>query len=372
MSQDILTAFMQRHQGHISASLSELFALKADDAKKLSPTLLHSIEVLEAFALQGGKRIRPMLVIVGYLLAGGQISDSAGATLPIYQVAAAIELVHKYLLVLDDIADQDELRNGQPTVWQRYETEFAAEKWSNVAHHGRTFAEIDSALLASLVTVQVMRGQSSEFLAEKLLAVLQLINQHMYFETVAGWQIQYKLNHVPLSEATETEFMKGLELVTAQYTFVAPLKIGASLGKQNSPQLQRTLEEYGMAVGTAFQLQDDILGLFGDPADTGKPVGNDVREGKKTLLLQKAYQKAGSVDQSFLSNICGRTFTSAELKRAQKIVKETGSLAYSQHLAKQFVSDGIAALSSLNSLDQQSEEVTILVELAKFVIGRSH
>ena len=161
--------------------------------------------------------------------------------------------------------------------------------------------------------------------------------------------------------------MKGLELVTAKYTFVAPLKIGASLGPKNSSALEHALEKYGLAVGTAFQIQDDILGLFGDPEDMGKPVGNDVREGKKTLLLQKAYQLAGKNDRQFLADVCGRELQAGELEQVQSIVKETGSLAYSQKLAEKYIAEGTAALGEL---DQKSAEVGVLKELAEFVVGR--
>ncbi len=367
MPQEYLKPFLMSHNGYISVSLTDLFNQKKRQAEQLSPIQVHSIQVLEDFVMQGGKRIRPMLVLLGYLLADGKIDNVSPELHPVYGISAAIELVHKYLLLLDDMADQDDLRNGQPTVWRRYQTEFAEEKWQNEVHHGRTFAEIDGALLASLVTEQVLSVKGSLFSAEQLLEVLHLIDHHQYFETVAGWQIQYKLNHVPLSEATEAEFMKGLELVTARYTFVGPLMIGLSLGSA-SPELKAALTQYGTAVGTAFQIQDDILGLFGDPDETGKPVGNDVREGKKTLLLQRAYQSANEADKAFLATVCGHELSDEELIRVQDIVKETGSLAYSQKLAQEYIEKGIAALSAL---DQNKEEVLVLTELAQFVIKRN-
>ncbi len=364
MPQEYLKPFIHTHNEPITAVLLELFAQKKQSATALSPIQVHSIEVLQDFVLQGGKRIRPMLVLLGYLLADGEITSENH---PIYRVASTIELVHKYLLLLDDIADQDEMRNSQPTIWKRYQNEFTQDKWSNSAHHGRTFAEIDGALLASLVTEQLLSIRGPEFSAEQILEVLHLIDKHQYFETVAGWQIQYKLNHVALSEATEAEFMKGLELVTARYTFVGPLNIGLSLGKP-SKELKKSLEVYGTAVGKAFQIQDDILGLFGDPEETGKPVGNDVREGKKTLLLQKAFQLSNAGEKKFLSDVCGRELNDEELKRVQNIVKESGSLAYSQKLAQDFIDEGIAALSTL---DQNKNEVKVLTELAKFVLKRN-
>jgi len=359
-------SFAQSHKGNISLALSTFLDEKKAEAGALSSYLERTVIELDRFVMHGGKRVRSLLVLLGYLSAGGKIVEGAQSA-PIYQVAAAIEMVHKYLLVLDDIADKDEMRNSQPTVWKHYQELFREKGWQNPEHHGRTLAEIDSALLASLATQQIASLPVGAFPPEKLLTVLGLINKFMYFDTVAGWLIHYQLNHVALREATEEEFMRGLTLVSAQYTFVGPLLIGATLAN-NSDEVKEALKTYGFQVGTAFQIQDDILGLFGDPQDTGKPVGNDVREGKKTLLLQRAYQLASQADKSFLEDVCGKNVSDAELKRVQSIVQETGSLAYSQELAKKYVAEGVAALKTLNDVNP---EVAVLVDLANFVIQRN-
>jgi geranylgeranyl diphosphate synthase type I len=358
--------FTEQHRGAISLVLQSFFDQKKVEAKQLSPHLVHSIEQLEKSVLSGGKAIRPLLVILGYLLAGGIIDQESKKFHQIYSIAAATELVHKYLLVLDDIADRDEVRNGEPTLWKRYEDEFAKKKWHTPEHHGRTFAEIDSALLASFVSELLISSSDEKIPAESVLEILRVINHNMYFETVAGWQIQYFLNHVPLAEATEEDFLKGLELVTAKYTFVAPLKIGAIAAEKKDSHFIQAIETYGLHVGTAFQIQDDILGLFGDPKEMGKAVGNDVREGKKTLLLQQAYRQANEEDKTFLAGACGRNLSNEELQHVQEIVKNTGSLKYSQMLAKQEVEKGLTALNELSD----SNEVHALKELAQYVIRR--
>ncbi len=360
-------AFTEQHRGAISMYLVSFFDQKGYEAKKLSPHLVHSIEQLEKSVMSGGKAIRPLLVVLGYLLAGGKIDHNSKKLHQIYSIAAAVELVHKYLLILDDVADRDELRNGEPTLWKRYEEEFKQKKWSTPEHHGRTFAEIDSALLASFVSEMIRPSSSSEISAESILKILHVINHNMYFETVAGWQIQYFLNHVPLAEATEEEFLKGLELVTARYTFVAPLKIGAiAAGKENDLQLIEALERYGIHIGKAFQIQDDILGLYGNPKEMGKAVGNDVREGKKTLLLQYAYQKSSKEDQKFLAQVCGKNISKEELQKVQDIVKTTGSLEYSHKLAQKEVELGLVTLNTI----PLSREIQVLQELAQYVIAR--
>lgn len=351
-----LPQFMQTHTPQIQQALKNFLAEQHKLAPELTPHWAESIDTITDFVMRGGKAIRPLLVVLSYQLFGGK-EDA------VYAVAAGVEMLHKYLLNMDDIADRDEKRYGGPTIWQFYQLKY--QDWQDKEHHGRTLAEVDGVLMASFATELV---RTANFPANKILDVLGIMNQRSYWKTIAGWKIQYFMNHTALPDATEEEFLKGLELVTGQYSFVAPLKIGALLaGVKESSTEMKALEEYGHHIGRAFQLHDDVLGLFGEPEETGKPVGNDVREGKKTLLLQRAYKKSNKADQKFLTDVCGRNLTASELKRVQEIVKETGALAESEKLAKESVEKGIAALAVL---DQQKNEVELLKELANFVIER--
>jgi geranylgeranyl diphosphate synthase type I len=356
-----LKQYSATHSVPVLACMKEFFAAQKIDAKKYSSHSLHSIEVLENFVFRGGKNIRSLLVIIGYRLAGGRGEE-------IFQTAAGIELMHKHILNLDDMADRDEQRYGGLTIWQEYVNEFRDQKWSTPEHHGRTMSEIDGTLLGSFAFEMV---RAAHFPAEINLQVIGLMNHIMYWQTVAGWQIHYYQNHLPLAEANEAEFIKGQELVTAQYTFVAPLLIGLTCaGKSADPTFVQPLTEFGRAVGTAFQMQDDILGLFGDSAQTGKPVGNDIREGKKTILLQRAYKAANPADKKFLEDVCGRDLQTGELERVQKIVQDTGALQQAQQLAKEAIKSGLKELEKLPNSAAQ-EELQTLKDLALYVIERS-
>src|SRR5579859_694450 len=355
-----LDAFIAEETPHIRRELQDFFAAKKSEALQVNQHLNESVFHIAEFVLRGGKSLRPLLMVLGYRLAGGSRSSE------IYRVAAGIEVSHKYLLNVDDIADRDEQRNGGPTVWRFYEDAFRKLGWKDAAHHGRTFAEIDGVVMASFVTELI---RTAQFPPEILLQVLGVVDHTMYWETIAGWQIHYFQNDQLRSEAKEKEFLRGLELVTAQYSFVAPLTIGAILaGRGDDAQLLDMLQQYGRAVGRAFQIHDDILGVFGDSGKTGKPVGNDIREGKKTLLLLKAFQNGSAVQKKFLVDVCGRELQSGELEKVQSIIRETGSLEYSEKLAKKSVEEGIKVLESL----KDSEEKQILKELAGFVVSREN
>ena len=353
-----------RYAPLISEEMRAYFAARRAAAPRVSPYLAKTIDEIAEFSLRGGKMIRPLLVILGYLLASE--GDLTLPPRPVLQVATAIELFHKHLLNLDDMADRDELRYGKPSLWKYYEDAFVQQQWTDAPHHGRTAAEIAGVLLGSFAFELV--GQA-ELPAAVRVAIINEMNAVMYWQTVAGWQIHYYQNHQALKDADEGLYRQGMEHVTAYYTFVAPLVVGVLLAEQSADRtatLTATLTAYGRAVGTAFQIHADVLGLFGDPKETGKPVGNDVREGKKTLLLQYAFRAAGKEDQTFLANVCGRTLTAHELARVQSIVRETGALAKVQEEANASIETGTAALAAL----APSPHLQLLHDLASYIITR--
>jgi len=352
-----LKHFIAKHSPRMTETLRTFFAERRQAAQQHTPYLVQSIDVLEEFTLRGGKQIRPMLVLLGCLMTGTPVAPAVS------EVAAAVELFHKHILNLDDMADRDELRNGGPTVWKKYQELF--KDWKDSEHHARSFAEIDGTLLGSFAFELVRRAQLS---AAQRLAVMEVMINQMYFETVAGWQIHYYQNQESLADAQEDEFLTGLDLVTSRYTFVGPLKIGTRVGKSVSPEISTALEQYGLAVGLAFQLTDDVLGLFGDPAQTGKAVGNDVREGKKTLLLQYAYRAAAESEKAFLTDVCGRELAAGELEKVQAIVKSTGALTSTEDKAQECIARAHKILDSLKNLNtEQHQAVEVLAELADFV-----
>ncbi|HSW89998.1 MAG TPA: polyprenyl synthetase family protein [Patescibacteria group bacterium] len=353
MATDLLTSLTEFSQVVHTTTVS-FFEEQEKIAADIDDNLLHSLKELAVFSERGGKAIRAYLVEVGYELAQGKPSED------LVKAATAIDLHHKHILILDDIADRDEERYGGPTVEYSYRKYFADQDDS--AHSAQVFAMLDGVWLGALARELLYE---SGFTSDKLIACTKLLNTLMYRDTLAGWQIHALECKQTLAQSTTEEFVKGLELVTARYTFEGPLKIGLILAGNTNKKVTIALEKYSKYVGTAFQIQDDILGLFGDSAKTGKPVGNDVREGKKTLLVQIAYQRTN--EKEFLESCVGNAkITPEDIAQVQKIVKDTGSLKYSQDLAQKYVSEGIETLSDL----PDSESKQHLIDLARYVIKR--
>jgi geranylgeranyl diphosphate synthase type I len=327
--------------------------------------LVPNLTAKENVALPGGKRVRPLLTILGYQLGkkmSGSVDDGN-----IIRAAAGVEVHHHYLLNLDDMADRDVMRRGGKTIEEYYKTE-VFQDWPDADHHGRTLSSIAGALLNSF-TFELLR--TSDFPAERILNAIDIVIDMLFADTVVGWEIQYYQNNEPVENASEELFMKGLEYVTSRYTITGPMLVGLmpAMDKNQAEydKLSTKFTQYGKHVGIAFQIQDDILGLFGDPKEMGKAVGNDVREGKKTLLIQYAYRHGNDEQKKIIAESLNTPLSSTQLAKVQQVVKDTGSLLYSQDLAKKHVEEGIKVLSDL---DQSLEEVQVLKELAEYLIRR--
>lgn len=352
--QEFMLAFYENRQ-EVYAFLGQFFEEQRVQVQAIDLTVVETMNLLAEFVLRGGKAVSPFLTKLAYEIGGGQNPST------ILEIEGALELHHKYLLLLDDIVDRDQQRYGGPTLEQAYREKLIGEK--NSEHRARSLAMIDGSLLISLSKQLLLQ---SDYPAEILLECLQIIHQHMSIEALAGWKIHYYQNTQSLAAANPDQFIKGLELVTARYKFMGPFEIGLALASNHNADIHNALARYASCVGTAFQVHDDILGLFGEIDTTGKPVGNDVREGKKTLLLQVAYQRADYSDRSFLESVVGQEISPDELERVREIIHRTGSLEYSKQLSSYYIEQGIAALNILPDSRQKQH----LIALAHFIISR--
>ncbi len=349
-----LTQALTDSKNEINTFLKSYFDEKITEAKYIDQHVATMATLLQAQSLGGGKRIRGFLCLLAYELAGGNKNA--------INVAAGIELVHQYLLTLDDVADRDVVRHGIPTLEVEYEKTLSTFPITHRKHYARSFTEIACALLSTYMYELFASAECSD---STKIELLHIVNNTLLRDTAAGWQIHMMQNWQTIAESSEEEFEKGLRLVTAQYTFVGPLLMGITLA-QKRKEFETALTTYGMHVGTAFQMHDDVLGVFGNSTKTGKAVGNDLREGKKTILLQYAYKHASKLQQNVLNKTVGSDLSSQELQNVQDIMRETGALQYAQDKAKAHIALGIDALQSL----PESSSKKLLIELAQYIIAR--
>jgi geranylgeranyl diphosphate synthase type I len=273
----------------------------------------------------------------------------------IVRASMSVELAHNWLLVHDDIIDKDELRRGKPTMHVRY-----AQGRKN-KHYGASMAIVAGDIMAMLSGEALLE---SDFPAMRRLRALHILNRTV-INTCFGEMLDVDAAHQP---GTEQEVLDLHALKTAIYTIDGPLKIGAALAGASEAQ-SGAIADYAIPIGTAFQLQDDMLGLYGDERQIGKPVGSDVKEGKMTLLIVKALELAAPEERRYIKKCMGNSrLTNKQLGKVRAIVESSGSRAYSERLMEDYYKKGVEALSQLKV---KSECKEFLCGLADFIVARA-
>lgn len=263
---------------------------------------------------RGGKRVRPCFVALGWAAAGGDVRSDRPVVL-----GAAVELLHASALLHDDVVDASTSRRGAPTAHiagaDRHRRE---EMVGDPDTYGRGLA-----ILAGDVAMAIADGMVTD-----VAPATRAQWQAMKTEVAVG-QI---LDHGATATGTRVDAvaLEVVRLKTSQYTVVRPLLIGASeaagMSRALDPTLASALTAFGSAVGEAFQLRDDVLGVFGDEAITGKPVGADLSEGKPTLLLSIATSRATDDQRRVLGRVGSTRLDARAVAEITDVIRATGSL----------------------------------------------
>ena len=314
--------------------------------KKINEYLMHTLDIIQDKNLKaamahypaaGGKRLRPLLATVSSEAVGGK-ADSA---LPF---GVAIEMVHNFTLVHDDVMDEDETRRGIKTVHSAFGVPEAI--LSGDALFARAFevvldSEVDDPKLVRLVDILAR--------AVRLLAEGQQMD--MDFEDA--------------KKVTSDQYLKMIELKTA-ILYSAAAQGGAIVGGATDEQ-EEALAEYGRLIGLGFQIWDDVLDLESDQATFGKPVLNDIRNGKKTLIVVQALEDLKGPERTeFLSILGKKNATTKELERARDVLDDVGAIDHATKVADGLISEAKEKLSAL----VDSPHKKTLIALADFMVKR--
>ena len=299
--------------------------------KKISP-LIH--ESMKNFILRDGKRVRPILFVIAYQ------GFSRKKPKNLFRSALAIELLHDFLLIHDDIVDKSDTRRGKPSMHALLE-----EKTKHLRK--RTFRGSDLAIVLG----DIMYAISIEsFLSieenpkNKEKALIKFVESACY--TGCGEFIELLYSAEDVSKITRSHIYKIYDYKTAYYTFVAPLVTGAILAGAAEKDLEK-LNRFGICLGRAFQINDDILGIFGDEKKTGKPSSSDLQENKKTLLLWHAFKKSSSAEKKELQRILAKKkINKTDLRRAQQIIVKNKSLEHARNQIKKLSAEAIDIIES--------------------------
>ncbi|MGW1056572.1 polyprenyl synthetase family protein [Micromonospora rubida] len=288
--------------------------------------------------LAGGKRVRPTFAYWGWR--GGTGGDEP--LQPVLPALAALELLHTFALVHDDVMDASDTRRGRPTAHRA-----AAARHVAAAHVGDPdrFGEAVAVLIGDLCMVWADRLMSRAAVPPARLLDVRRCYDRMRVETIAG---QY-LDVLGENDAANWSVDRALRVArykTAGYTVQWPLLFGACLaGAGTDAPLTAAYTRYGLAVGEAFQLRDDLLGVYGDPVATGKPAGDDLRTGKPTALLMLARQLATPAQRQALDR-AGAVTGAREVAGLAGLVTDTGAVARVERMISDRVGEALAALDT--------------------------
>jgi geranylgeranyl diphosphate synthase type I len=345
-----LSAIAKRVEARIEAVLDdEVARWSALDADLVAP-----LTSLRDLVLAGGKRLRPVFCHWAFVGAGGSPSD------PLVVVAgAALELLHTFALIHDDIMDGSSRRRGQTAIHTAFDRRHAAAgDWRG---EGRRFGE----------GVAILVGDLAFVYADLLLADAPKDAMAVFTELRLEVNIGQYLDLLGTArgDASVEQARRISRYKSGKYTIERPLHLGAALAGRLA-DLAVPLSAYGDPLGEAFQLRDDLLGAFGDASVTGKPVGEDLREGKPTALYAFAVERAAGASAELLRARFGASdLTETEVQHLQDVLESTGARAEVEDTIARLVEESLAGLEGIDLVSPARDE---LVDLAHFVAGRDH
>ena len=338
---------------------AELRRFLADQRRAFAardPDVLGLFDELDRVIASGGKRLRPLFCCLGVMAAGAEVDDRA------VRAGAALELLHTFAIVHDDVMDRSRTRRGAPATWVHLEGVHRERGYRGDADG---FGLAGAILLGDLALVLAGRAfRESGFPDARLLAAQERYDR-MRTEVVAGQYLDVVAAHRGIADEAEARRIAFLK--SGGYTVEGPLQIGALLAG-GSGDLLACLSTYGISLGEAFQLRDDVLGVFGDPDLTGKDRDSDLREGKRTVLVARAAAAAGPDDRAFLEERLGRPeLRPDEVDRARRVIEDTGALDGTLALIEELVA---AATAAVDRAVIPEEAAVLLERMAELVAVR--
>lgn len=344
-------------RARVDRALAEFLGRRRAQLERIDDATGPIADTLETFVLGGGKRLRPAFAYWGYRGAGGHDSDQVVATV------AALELVQACALIHDDVLDDSDTRRGAPAVHRRFATRHRAAGWTGDPDR---FGVAAALLLGDLCLAWSDELLHTGGLPATTVAAARPVFDEMRTEVTVGQYLDV------LAQASRDATLERASVVarlkSAKYTVERPLQLGAALAGAPA-EVTAVYSRYGLPLGEAFQLRDDVLGVFGDPARTGKPAGGDLREGKRTFLVAAAFEAADPATAKELDSGLGDpALDDAELARLQEIITGTGALARTETRIAALAADALAALEGA-PLDPDAAGV--LTELAAAATDRA-
>ena len=358
----------------ISAAITGFLTEQSAVLDSMGPELA-PVHLMAGQLLCGGKRIRPAFCVWGYIAAGGS-TDEADLR-PLLTAAASLDVLHVSALVHDDVMDSSDLRRGRPAAHRQFEALHSTAGWlGDSVAFGKAGAILLGDLLVMWSAQMLQAAGLNQSALERALPIVEAMRTEVtcgqYLDIVAqAHPLRQKAPAIgsvrPSIELALDEANRVVEYKSARYTVQRPSQIGAALGGGDD-QLYYALGAYGSPLGRAFQFRDDLLGVYGDPQLTGKPAGDDLREGKRTVLVAHAFAHADEAGRQLLLRRLGDPDLGADgIADLQQVITESGA----RDAVESMISEGYErALKALHDVDMTDEGRAGLTSLADAAVRR--
>ena len=337
--------------GAINTSLADFFSSEAGYLQNIGPELDPVVDALSRFLRDSGKRLRPHFATIGFLGTGGELTPE------IIRATSSLELVHVCALIHDDVMDASDTRRGAPAIHKQFESLHTIQ---DLRGDRKQFGTAAAILLGDLALIWAAKALHESGVApEGILRSLPVYDE-MRIELMAGQYLDV-YEQALASESVERS-LKVARYKSGKYSIERPLHFGASLAPHFNQNIINTYSNYGLPLGEAFQLRDDVIGVFGDPEVTGKPAGDDLREGKRTVLVAKTLSLATPSQRTeFLRNFGSNELQITEINTMRQIIIDTGALDELESMIQEMT---LSAHNALIGDGITPSGVTLLEEMA--------
>ena len=346
-------------RGPVDAVLSRFLSTRTTELNEVDPALAVVAREITDLVAAGGKRLRPAFVYWGHRASGADHEPAVA------QLAAAVEMLHTFALLHDDVMDRALTRRGRAVASRGFTLAHEADRLEGDGEWFGTSAAILAGDLAFVWADQLLEAATLDNLA---MTRVREVFTTLRVEVMAGQYLDLRLDGATCADPDAARRVAVLK--SGRYTVTRPLELGLAAATAARPdsRVDTALARYGDAIGLAFQLRDDVLGLFGDPSTTGKSNADDLRAGKRTLLMLRAMALATPAQGAFLTRSLGdRDLDDEGAERCREIVERSGALASVETLLRH---QHEAALSGLTDVPEPAKGA--LVALASMAVERDH
>jgi geranylgeranyl diphosphate synthase type I len=347
---------------NVNKALEEFLDTKINRAKKFYPLHIQYYTNLKEYLMRGGKRFRPIAIVIACKATGGKIDSKS-----LYRASCSIEILHNASLLHDDLIDHDDTRRGGPTFHALYRNLYKSDispDAEKANHFGMTAAILGGDSLINMGGMAIVESHLDPDVGLKCLEYYQ----RGFEEIIEG--VFLEMNMVFDQNTTPEMYLDMIRLKTAAL-LEKSLLMGGALARATESQM-KSLSEYGIKVGQAFQMQDDILGSFGDETVTGKAADGDIKEGKKTMLLLEALRLCTPKQKEILDKYLGNDkLTQNEVDQVRDVFRDSGALDSVRKLMTEFLTAGQKALDDAEP-PLIEEYKQFMLDLSNFLVKRDY